>query len=45
MSNEKLGIIDKKGKRKELPIAVRRQLETVQSEVMKAYRNLKSQKI
>lgn len=38
------GKIDKTGKRKDLPNAVRRQLETQQNEVINAYRILKAKK-
>lgn len=37
--------IDKKGKRKELPVAMRRQLDKQQKEVIEAYKLLKKQKI
>lgn len=37
-------IIDKKGKRKDLPNAMRRQLDRQQEEVIKAYKQLKVKK-
>lgn len=36
--------IDKKGKRKDLPKALRRQLETTQKEMIEVYRQLKRKK-
>lgn len=39
--NSKTGEINKCGKRKDMPVGVRRQLEKQQQEVMQAYKNLK----
>lgn len=38
-------IIDKKGKRKDLPAALRRQLDKQQAEVINAYKLLKKSKL
>lgn len=39
-----VGKVNKKGKRKDLPQGVRRQLETQQKEIVSAYRMLKAKK-
>lgn len=37
-------VIDKKGKRKDLPIGVRRQLDKQQKEIIEAYKQIKEKK-
>lgn len=37
-------VIDKKGKRKDLPVGVRRQLEKQQKEMIEAYKQIREKK-
>lgn len=38
-------VIDKKGKRKDLPVGVRRQLDRQQKEIIEVYKQLKEKKL